>query len=230
MTPFVERILFDRMTNGLAVFTTDSSLFEQFLIDGGLTSDEASRAREAFEEKPPHAIHGYARDGGPFPAWALTLGTEGTEVDYLGEDASGRDELGELYLDDDGNPVDCHIRRWAKRYDIFVYADHPDQCLYYYQLLKHIMVSGRSELQQQDLDQITYAGAELAPDPRYLPSNMFVRRFSINLQSDESYNEKLLPGVGPAKQVEAFAVVEPETDIDANSAIFRGVTVSTEGD
>jgi len=111
------------------------------------------------------------------PVIAVVLGSESTVLDYLGEDGSALDEEGEEYFDDEGNLVDAHVRRWEQRYDLYVYAEHPDEALYLYQLAKQIMVSGRGEFQAAGLDEITYSGAELAPDPRYMPSEMFTRRF-----------------------------------------------------
>ena len=223
MTPFVDRIVYQRMVDGLQPFLDDSRLFERFLILGGLSAEEAAKGKEYIETKPPHPIYGYARQGSEFPALAMTLGTEGVEQDYLNEDAAMLDEDGDPYFDDDGNPIDYKIRRWSHRFDIFVYADHPDVTLYYYQLLKHILVSSKSYFQEQDLDEITYNGAEMAPDPRYVPSDMYVRRFSINLRADQSYIEELLPGVGPGKNIDVF-IDDGEPNIPANEGLKTNVT------
>ena len=206
MTPFVERIIYNQIKLGLQPFIDDPKLYEQFLLLGGLDADEALRAREYFVEHPPHLIMGYARDGGPFPAWALVLGSESVTQDYIGEDGTGRDDEGLLFMDDDGNVVDAHVRRMTKRYEIYIYTDHPDITIYYYQLLKHICMASRTAFQQADLDEMVYDGADLAPDERYLPSNVYVRRLGMTVRADEEYFEPLKSGVGAGARVSGIAV------------------------
>lgn len=204
---FVERILFNVVEERLQWYINDPKRYKQFLLDGGLTETEAENAREAFESRPPTTIHGYARQGGYFPCFALVLGNESTAQDYLGETVMGFDEDGEYYVDvNTGDRVDIHSRRWENRYDWYVYADHPDSCLYYYYLLRHIMLSSLTRLQDSDLDEITYSGAELAPDPRYLPSDMFTRRFTVTLRSDEPYVEDFKPSIGQGASIEGIAI------------------------
>jgi len=190
MSAFVERLIFTRLESQIQLLKDEPVLYERFLTGCGLDEEEVKYARERWEERPVTVVHGYARGETAFPVVALILGTESTVQDYLGEDAEMLDEEGEYYRDDNGNIVDPHIRRWEQRYDAWVYANHPDECLYLYQLIKHILVSGRREFQSEGLDEITYNGAELAPDPRYLPSDTFVRRFSITLRADEQYDEQ----------------------------------------
>ena len=209
---FIERLIFNRLTDGLQKYIDDPRLYKAFLIDGGLLEEEAEEARRYFagdatvdppiEAKPPHPIMGYARPGGPFPAWAVTLGNESTVQDYLGEDGSGRGLDGEVLIDfETGEPIDAKVRRWEHRYGIITYTDHPDVALYYYELCKYIMVSGRSVFQLADLDEITYQGAEIAPDARYLPPDVFARQFSVQLRSDFEYQDEL-PEVSEEREEE----------------------------
>lgn len=204
---FIERIIYNRLVNGLQPYLDNPKLFRKFLVDGGISAEEAEEGRRYFagdqtsdpvlDARPPHPIMGFAQPGGPFPAWAVTLGNENTAQDYLGEDGSGRDEYGEIYEDPEtGELIDAKVRRWDHRYDVFTYVDHPDAALYYYELCKKILVSGRSVFQQADLDEITYQGAELAPDQKYLPPGIFVRRFSVQLKSDFEYSDELPAQVG----------------------------------
>lgn len=221
---FIERIIFNVLTAGLARMIAKPELFEEFLLEGGCGADEAARAREYFEATPPTIIHSYARTDGVFPCWAIVLGTESTEVDYLGEDAMDSylddDMARQFYLDSEGNREDPHSRRWGHNFEIYTYADHPDLTLYFYYLAKQILAEGRSLFQEQDLDEITYTGADLAPDPRYLPSGMFVRKLGMRMASDQIYTERLRPGVGRATRIAGIHVSEEDDD--------AGVTVSTE--
>ena len=239
---FIERILYKHVKERLAWYIADPARFERFLLtygNGAIDADEAAAAREAFEDNPPTAVHGYARQGGPFPCFALVLGAESTIQDYLGENVFQLDEDGEEYIDaDTGEPVDVHAKRWDHRFDWYVYEDHPDQCLYYYYLLRHMMVGLRSRLQAEDLDEITYQGAELAPDPRYMPANMFTRRFSITCRADEDYVEDYSPDVGKGTSIVGLhgddgpeipdeLTEEEQEDLAATQC---NVTTFTEGD
>jgi hypothetical protein len=204
---FLERIVFSHVKNRLQWYIDDPRRFESFLLSGGLDEEEAASAKENFTEYPPALLHGFARQGGVFPCYALVLGNESTAQDYLGENALPIDEDGNEYIDPDtGERIDIHVRRWEHRLDWYVYANHPDQALYNYYLLRHIMVGLRSRLQEEHLDEILFNGAELAPDPRYLPSDIFTRRFSMNFRSDEDYVEDYRPGVGQGTQIRGLAI------------------------
>lgn len=227
---FIERIIYRELKTGLDRMIANPDLYEQFILEGLTTDDltpaelaqvaaEATRARQAFEDNPPTIVHGYARIDGVFPCWAIVLGTESTDADYLGEDGMDSylddpmdDDSRQLYLDSDGNRVDPHVRRWGHNYEIYTYVDHPDLCLYYYYLAKQLLAEARSSFQVADLDEITYTGADLAPDTRYLPSGMFVRRFGIKMASDQVYNERVRQGVGKATSITGAHIAEDEDD------------------
>jgi|WetSurMetagenome_2_1015567.scaffolds.fasta_scaffold32790_3 hypothetical protein len=208
MSQFIERLIFTRLEKQFEALKADPRIYERFLLDCGLDAEEALIGRQRWEERPASVVHGYSRGGAPFPVVALVLGQESTVQDYLGEDGEPLGEDGEEYLDDEGNRVDAHVRRWEHRYDLYVYAEHPDEALYLYQLVKQIMVSGRKEFLDADLDEITYSGAELAPDPRYMPSEMFTRRFSITLRADVQYNDSL--EAPPFATMRGIAVADDE--------------------
>ncbi len=234
---FIERLIFRTLKAGLDEMIAYPEKFEAFILEGltpeeptaaELTQaeDEAARARTEFEAQPPNIIHGYARRDGVFPCWAIVLGGESTDTDFIGEDAMDSyledpedDDTRQVYRDADGNREDPHIRRWGHNFEVYCYADHPDSTLYYYYLAKQLLAESRSAFQVEDLDEITYTGADLAPDPRYLPSGMFVRRLGMKMASDQVYVERLKPGVDRAAQLAGIHVAEDQDDatgVDAN--------------
>lgn len=186
---FIERLIFDILKENIDALKLKPQVFEDFIFRGVQNRDEAQRAREYFEKHPPTVIQGYPRTDSYFPCYAITLGTESVAQDYIGEDAFNTDILGDAFIDDDGYAKDCHIRRWAHNFDVFTYVDHPDVCLYYYNLAKKILISNKNRFISQDLDNISYNGADMAPDPRYSPEFLFVRRLSLSLQSDWDYTD-----------------------------------------
>ncbi|MBT8428503.1 MAG: hypothetical protein KJN79_01185 [Gammaproteobacteria bacterium] len=239
---FIERVIYRELKAGVDRMVADPALFEKFILSGLIyegmdlsalqeAEDEASRARQAFVADPPTVLHGYARVDGVFPCYAITLGGESTDQDYIGEDAMDSyladpidDDSRELYRDSDGNRLDPHIRRWGHNFDVFTYVDHPDSCLYYYYLAKQILAEARSAFIFADLDDINYNGADLAPDTRYLPSGMFVRRLGIKLMSDQEYFETTRPGVGQATSIAGAHVAEDDNDatgVTARTTTYR---------
>lgn len=216
----VERRLYRIAEAGLAFFTEDSGQrFERFLMSDtgmGLTAAEAAKGRLYFaggtdddgdtvEARPPTLIHGYARPGGPFPCWALTLGSERTAREYLGDDAVPLDEDGDRFLDPEtGDVVDLKIRRVNYNFNILVISDHPDITVYYYQLLKNILLSQYRITPDNELDDLDLSGQDMAPDPRYLPSDVFARILTVTVDFDECWTEPIDGGF--AQTVGAIAI------------------------
>lgn len=206
----VERELYVVINAGLEWYKAKPERFERFLLEEQeLSAEEAARARLYFAggadadgnvvpAKPPTLIHGYARTGGPFPCWALTLGGEKIHTDYLGKDAAFLDSDGEHFIDaETGAVVDPKIRRMQYTFNILVHADHPDICVYYYHLLKQIVMSSQDTLEDRDVEDLEFSGQDMAPDPRYLPSDIFTRLFQVVVQGDETWAKRTFPEPGP---------------------------------
>jgi hypothetical protein len=224
---FIERIIFSALQDGLDRLIAKPVLFKTFLMEGGLSEDEATRGQEYFEANPPRIIHGFARADGYFPCWAIVLGGESTDADYLGEDAFDTyldepddEDTRQVYVDSEGNRVDPHSRRWGHNFEVYTYAENPDITLYDYYLAKQILAEQRSLFQEADLDEITYTGADLAPDPRYMPSGLFVRRLSMKMSSDQVYVERRRPGVGLGTTLAGAHVAEDASDATDATALI----------
>lgn len=226
MIPFVERMIYQAIKDGVAAYEADPAAFEAFLLAGGLTAEEAGKGRQYIAERPPVVIMGFPRRDAQIPCVALTVGGESVAADWLGEDVSDLDEDGERYLDDQGNPADMHGRRWQHNFDCYVYADNGDACAWYYQMVKNIAMVSRATWQAQDLDEITLSGAEMAPDPRLSPADIFVRRLSIACRSDTCYTLPLPPSGGPGNKIGGAHVGQ---DALQTSAVTYGVAVVDSG-
>lgn len=201
----VERIIFDVIKDGLAWYVAKPARFERFLLDLELDAEEAAHGRLYFgggtapdgstvPARPPTLVHGYARTGGPFPCWALTLGAERIDTDVLGREAGFLDEDGEVILDEDGNVTDSKMRRMAYTFNILVHADHPDVCVWYYALLKSIVMESQETLEANDVEDLEFTGQDMAPDPRYLPDNLFTRLFQLVVRADETWGVPVTRG------------------------------------
>jgi len=202
-----ERTLFATIRDGLAEFTDENDRgkkYERFLTQFmRLDAEEAAKNRiyfaggtlasgETVGARPPTLVHGFARTGGPLPCWALTLGSEREANSFLGEDGPFLDEDGETWRDPEtGNILDPKVRRVEYTFVILVIADHPDITVTYYQLLKYVILKHHQALIDADLDNLALNGADMVPDPRYLPSDVFARQLTVTLQTDEPWFEDL---------------------------------------
>jgi hypothetical protein len=198
-----ERILYDEIKQGLEWYQADEGQrFERFLTEHMLLSvGEAALGRLLFAggtdaegntvvPRPPTLVHGYPRIGGQFPCWALTLGSERTAQAYLGDDVLMVTEDGEFQYDPEtGSVINPKGRRVEYNFNILVISDHPDVTVWYYHLLKQIIWRRHDELISRDLDNLDTNGADLAPDPRYMPSDMFARQLMVQIQGEEMWAE-----------------------------------------
>lgn len=226
----VERILFEVINAGLEWYKDKPERFERFLREKQeLSADEAATGRLYFEggtaddgstvtAKPPTLIHGYARTGGPFPCWALVLGAEQIATDYLGKDAPFLGSDGEYFRDTEtGAVVDPKARRMRYTFNVMVHADHPDVCIWYYHLLKSIVMESQDTLESRDVEDLEFSGQDMAPDPRYLPADMFTRMLQVVVQGDEVWCERSFPEPG-AKQVGGLHIDESGSGVLSGTA------------
>lgn len=239
----VERIIYDVISDGLDWFKADQGQrFERFLLtELRLSVAEAAKGRiyfaggtntegETVEARPPTLVHGFARTGGPFPCWALTLGSESESQVYLNDDAEFLDSEGNATIDPDtGEIVEPKVVRIEYLFNILCITDHPDVTLWYYHLLKRIIRSNHDMWLGNDIDPPTINGADLAPDPRYLPSDVFARQLTLRIEGEECWTE---PREGYAVTLSGIAVADTDEELtagDADGQVTAKVTIDTSG-
>ena len=192
-----ERSILTLLQTGVTAILGDldvSAPGETVLDDILRTLDDAekAKAREYFKEHPPSVIQGYPRIDAPFPLYAMTLTSDNEANRYLG--VGEHDEPSGFGSDDSeaiGAKDRVEFNQWTKAsFTIFVYTEHPDLCAWYYRILRRICNVGIRFLTSEGLDNATIAGAELAPDPRYTPDNLFVRRLTLTVEYDEEWNDR----------------------------------------
>lgn len=240
-----ERLLYRAIKVGLDWYKADEGQrYEQFCLNNlELTADESANARIYFaggtlddaastvvKARPPTLHHGYPRPGGPFPAWSITLGGDRESQVYLADDAYPLDEDGERFIDEDGNVVDPKQRRIEYTFSILCIADHPDVTMYYYGLLRNIVLSQRSVFIDGGVDTPVLRGADLAPDARYLPSDVFARQLAVTVQGDECWTEPIDGGfAGSVAGIAMDDTGDGKTSGDDGSSVKALVTSYTAG-
>lgn len=204
-----ERVIYRLLRLGVDAITEDLgiSLPGETVIDDILRQleddAEKAKARAYWAEHPPDVVQNYPRMGiNTFPLYAVTLTSESDEKDYIG--------VGEHdTLDDNDVKIGRQFSQWtAGKFTIYVYAEHPDICAWYYRILRRIVLAGFPYMVKHGLDKPTLDGSDLVPDPRYTPDNMFVRRLTVRTEYDETWtaNDRLWlainAGVGPLESEE----------------------------
>lgn len=210
----IERILFQAIQNGIDAYTANPVDIEQLFTNAelpnpsfGLSLAEAQKIRAYWENTDdvqhhgaPQVQHGYPHGDSNFPGYFITLVSENEETHFLG------DETGQL-LDDPGAanygaPIQGSI--WKHQFTILVIAQHPDITLYYYQLLKSILVGQDGFLKGCGLIHLHYSGGDLAPDKNWMPAGFYARRFTVDCSTE--YNQVTPDGIGRAFKVAGIHV------------------------
>ena len=171
------------MNQGVAAISADTALIDPILDD--LSAADLTTIKTYWASHPPTVVSGYARAEGPFPCWAITLMTEEITQDYVGV---GQEALflGDGDEDKDGTKFK---RRVSGSYAVTIYAEHPDVCAFYYRIARRILNVGMWRLLEGGLNEPVITGAELAPDPRFSPENLFVRRLTVATEYEEVWTD-----------------------------------------
>lgn len=184
-----EKIIEQAIEIGVAAITADladtsprgGQLLDRIL--DSLPDSHVDQCKEHWRDHPPGVIMGYPRSRQSFPCYSVTLSGDGNEQDYIGIGEAYDAELAD-YL---GERADSQHARVTGTFTIFVYATHVDVCGWYYRVLRRIMRVATEYLISRGLDDPIMTGMDLAPDPRYDPENMFIRKLSLTVTYMENW-------------------------------------------
>ena len=188
----IERLLFQALTAGIAQFqTSPDDVSELFQKQHALTKDEADKIQGLWESDVaetderkyrllPSVNHGYPHGDANFPGYFITLTGEQQTQRFLG------DEVGQ-FLDDPADPdfgsyVDGAI--WKHSYTILILAQHADVVLYLYQMAKAFITLQADFLKSCGILNLFFSGADMAPDPTWMPSGFYARRLTVEMESE----------------------------------------------
>ena len=159
-----------------------------------ISEEELQTYVSDFQRKPPTIKLGYPRSSAQFPHLAIILEgetqTDEALADFLGQTLPGDpDEYAKEYVGS----------MFEQTYGIYIYAEHPDVCLYLYHFAKAIIMSADITLQECGILEPAYSGNEMIPQQDELPENMFVRRLGITCKSLHTVPAFLLPDPGKVR-------------------------------
>lgn len=192
----LERRIYQVLDAGRELVNEDPKFIVDYFCRQGLSDAEAAGIRDYWLRQDEfyrrsldntqyekvvgvNIVHQFPRssDQPQFPCWAIVLTDEredsGNKSRFLGDEVD--DEVVDGVLTSFSGSVE------KKTIAVYTYADSPDVCVYYYQLCKFFLKRARDVLKGPDIGILdsAFSGSDMAPDPRYEPENMFVRRFVI---------------------------------------------------
>jgi hypothetical protein len=136
---------------------------------------------------PPNIIHGFPRQSGPFPCWSIILSGDNINQQFIGDDFGveevDADDVDVPIIDMDGQEA-AGIGYWiGTNLEIHTYVQWiPDIGLYYYHLLRAILLQSVKDLNDSGYTLKGFTGRDLIPDERYLPDGMWVRALSLTVE------------------------------------------------
>lgn len=177
----IERLLVALLSSEVTRLREEESLLRMYmshLFDAVIGPQEREEFITNFMSRPPEVVLGYPRTSTQFPCFAIVLQSDQETDNFIG-DFGGEtedDEESEDYLE--YNAAICN-----NSYGLYVYAEHPDVCLYLYYIAKMIVFGAREFLLANGLTEVRVSGGEVSPDEQYLPDNMFLRVLTIEGKS-----------------------------------------------
>lgn len=209
----IQRTLFNVLKLGIEEINQNIEILEDLFIEQyGLSESETASIRKLWETKPPNVIHGYADADSKFPLYAITLLSERESDKFIGDSA------GDVVDPEDPDfGAEAVSSIWRHDYAVWIYSDHPDVTLYYYEVAKHIILTAGPLFVQNLIMDIDVSGMDMAPDPRYLPAHLFVRQLKFSCKRELL---RVDPGTGLGK---AFKVAGIHVDSSGSPSDVGGV-------
>jgi len=171
----IERLIYDALVGGVA-FYRDTPGAVAAVFPDYVEASEAQALEDLFRNKQTPSVHmGYPRVDATFPAYFITLGGENESQTFLG------DEGGQVLDEEDEDfGADEFAAIFAYQFNLMVFAQHPDVVLAYYQLLKRMVIDYFPTFKANGLFDLRFSGADMAPDPSWVPAGLFVRRGTLS--------------------------------------------------
>ena len=217
----IERFIYTALTEGFATLQKDVDILEDLFIgQHGLSKTEFAAIRTLLATKPPKVIHGYAHADESFPLCSIVLDSEQETDEFLAYDAGQVEDP-----DDPDYQTDILSAIWQHSHSVLIYAEHPDAVLYYYEMAKSSLIAAHDYFIDQGMHNVSLSGMDLAPDPRYIPAHLFLRRLSIKSQREFQRLDR--------KTAKAFKVTGIAVDSSGSPSDVGGVPTNVktyEGD
>jgi hypothetical protein len=184
----LERLIFDVISAGVAEYVRDRRKIERLMLRRGIAEAEAVAIRDVFQRFAPSVIHQYPRETTKFPCYAIILGEEHEATQFLDDGGAtiGPDMVEDLIA----QGYEGALQRtsvWETHFHLLVASDEsggPDQTIVNYHVLRDILNWSRTHLKEHGVLVTRMSGSDLAPDPKYAPAYLFMRRLTLTVQAE----------------------------------------------
>jgi len=176
----IQRLLYKALVSGLDAIKADPSILDDlFRKNFELDDTEVAGIQAFFAAKPPTVVHGYARTDQTTPVISILLAGEREADAVIGDEAGNvLDELDEDF------GATQYTALWEHTFHIVCITEHPDVCQYIYEVVKAIILQAKPTFIPYGVYGLTLSGADLAPDPRYMPEHFFIRQLAVSCRAE----------------------------------------------
>lgn len=177
----IQRSIYQALVAGFEAVQADPGILDDIFGERGyaLTTTEIAAIKTYFAATEVNVAHGYARSDQKFPLVMVVLTGEDEDEHWLGDDAGIV-----MDTDDPEHGSDLVSSTWKHNYDLLVLCEHPDATLYIYEVVKSIMLTSESFFHDAAIYFTHFNGMDLAPDPRYIPEHLFVRKLTMSCKRE----------------------------------------------
>ena len=185
----LERLLHTALNEELDLLIADPAALNLFMSQLDLGTTEIQAVRTYFNRRRPMVSHNYPRISEvTFPLYAIILESDQETTSFVGDFEGIVTEERAIELDDANLwGADIIGALFTSKYQIWVCAEeHPDACLYFYQIAKYALMKRRNSLKAQGIVSMRMSGQDFKPHPDYMPSNVFTRRLNLECVYDFS--------------------------------------------
>lgn len=198
------------------VAVADLGRFFSHFYDPTISVSDRNDLIRNFQTQPPKAVLGYPRSTAQFPCFSVILEGEQEKESFLG------DYAGQTTEEEDERDASEYLGAfYSSTYGIYIYAEHPDVCVYLYQFAKSVIHASKGFLFSCGVHGLSLSGGELAPDEAYIPENMFIR--VLRAQMDAPMTVPAFMSADPRK-VRITGIFRPDVVVEG---IPSGVTEIT---
>ncbi|MFA4944444.1 MAG: hypothetical protein WC789_07060 [Lentisphaeria bacterium] len=221
----IHRLVHQVVKTGMNAFLADARMVDDLFTElFALPVEEVESIRTYLQSHTLRVVNGYPRVDVNPPLVAIILSQEGEDEHFLGYLAG--------MVDEDGDPAmrgaEVQGSSWKHTFQLPVVTEHPDVTAAYYEALKTVLIAGIPTLVEGGCWGFQLSGAELAPDPRYIPEGLFVRQLTLSLNAPFLYFNRA-SALGKAFQVSGLHVDRSGSPSDPG-AVKTNIGVFAEGE
>ncbi|RYF12722.1 MAG: hypothetical protein EOO40_00540 [Deltaproteobacteria bacterium] len=224
----IQRFIHQILTQMLNAMRTDPTLYKDlFSTTWGLSDAEVAGIVAYFAQHPIKVAHGFSNAEVQPPLMSITLQAE-SQSDFMLGDLAGINTVAPPGWKGGGMAQYGAYEEgaiWEYSYRVLCISENLDVTSYMYEMAKAALILGRNTLIKHGVLLPTYTGMDLAPDPRYIPENLFARVLGVRCKCPFILTDRA-SALGRAFNVSGLAI--PPASENDNGGVSTGVLVESQ--